>query len=256
MPLGSTRRAAASKRSAWVRVLGSARVLMSRSLKQSICVGLLLGSSSCAGHPRPCMSAADCCKTAACLANQCSPIGSQSVSASSRRSVLRPIEIAAVAADDAAARLPSSVVFGSRATGPTALYLRFAPPSRAPGPLERAFLVLEPMLGAQPATRDITVTVWRVAGPWSARDLTWLDQPSTRLPASAGIARTSPPQTLRIDVTELVRHHQEHPRENRGFVLKAGTGDAFGATYSTGTTAGPMPALELYFAGSRDRRSR
>ena len=109
------------------------------------------------------------------------------------------------------------------------------------------------MPGAQPATADVPIAAWRIAEPWTAKDLTWLTQPSTRYPDSVAIARTGPSQTLRIDVTDLVRHFQRHPRENRGFVVKAGAGSAFGATYCTGTLAGPPPTLELYYRQPSDK---
>jgi hypothetical protein len=169
------------------------------------------------------------------------------VSETSLRSVLQPIEIGVVTEAGGTETLPSSVVFGGRSVGSAALYLRFQPPPAGPEELERAFLVLEPMPGAQPSTTDVSVGAWRIAEPWTAEDLTWSDQPSTKHPSSAAIARTGLPQMLRIDVTNLIRHFQSHPRENRGVVLKAGSGAAFGATYCTGLGMGSPPALELYY---------
>ena len=202
---------------------------------------------ACSPQPRPCVSPTDCPQAAECLANSCAPIGADPVNAISLRVVLRPIEAAVVAEAGDENTLASAVVFGSRSVGASALYLRFRPPPIGPGNLERAFLVLEPMPGAQPTTADVSLAVWRIAGSWTATDLTWMNQPPATHPGTVAIARTGPPQMLRVDVTELVRHFRSHPRENRGVVLKADGGTAFGAAYCTGLGVGTPPALELYY---------
>jgi hypothetical protein len=232
---------------AWPRQVVSCLSVLCRPVQCLTAFELALLGLACGPQPRPCVSTSDCPQTTECLANGCAPVGADPVSGTSLRSVLRPIEIAVVTEAGDTETLPSSVVFGGRSTGSSALYLRFQPPPLGPEQLQRAFLVLEPMPGAQPATTDVSVAAWRIAEPWTAKDLTWWDQPSTRHPSSAGIARTGPPQMLRIDVTDLIRHFQSHPRENRGVVLKAGSGAAFGATYCTGLGMGTPPALELYY---------
>ena len=52
---------------------------------------------------------------------------------------------------------------------------------------------------------------------------------------------------LRIDVTEIVRYLKQHPRGDYGIALKAGSGSDLGVSYSTGSSGGVAPKLELYF---------
>jgi hypothetical protein len=61
------------------------------------------------------------------------------------------------------------------------------------------------------------------------------------------LARTDPPQSLRIDVTQLVRYLRDHPPDDHGMVLKADGNARRGAAFATGATVGRMPMLELYF---------
>lgn len=202
----------------------------------------------CHVTPPPCQSASDCASGTECLANRCVLTGSDPVTPITTRYVLDPTAVGLVGAtrESAAAGLPPAATFGSRADGGVSLYLAFEAPLPAESKVDRAFLVLSPLPGTPPAREDVEVTAWRVAEPWSLTTLTWLTQPARRPPSSQGIARSAPPQPLRLDVTEIVRFWQAHPRAVHGIALTAPRGAGHGASYATGATAGRPPTLEVY----------
>jgi hypothetical protein len=221
-----------------------------RSIPRSTIAGvsaLLLALVACSGAPRPCISPDDCAEGTECLANRCAIRGGLAVPEGLRRLELAPVDIALVSASQHRASLPAALVLGSRATGGVSLYLRFVLPTARIARLERAFLRLEPMSGVTPSTERIPVTVWRVGKSWTSSGLDWLYQPPARPPGGAGWARTDPPQSLRIDVTELVRYLRDHPLDDHGIVLKADASATRGAAFATGSAAGRLPVLELYF---------
>jgi hypothetical protein len=168
------------------------------------------------------------------------------VPSATRRLVLRPTTLVLVTDRSRTASLPGAVVFGSRVEGDAALYLEFEPMWRNPLRLESAFLLLSPQDGTQPSVQDIPVEVWRIAIPWRPSSLTYLDQPAREPPMARGLARSSPATTLRIDVTEIVRHWADHPYEDHGIVLVAAPGPGHGAAFATGASGGVGPRLELY----------
>jgi hypothetical protein len=168
------------------------------------------------------------------------------VPAQSRRWVLRPTSMALVSsrAHETGAELPTAVAFGSQVEGATSLYLRFEPAWRAESTIDNAFLLLEPMAGTLPSTQDVPVEVWRVKDEWDAGSLSWLRQPSVAPPQSRGLARTNPPTTLRM--TDIIRYLKEHPRADRGIVIRAPGDDPHGASFASGAGGGVGPRLELY----------
>jgi hypothetical protein len=208
---------------------------------------LLLAAVACSGPPRPCISPDDCAVGTECLANCCARQGGLAVPEGLRREQLAPADIAVVCASQHRASLPAAVTLGSRTVGAVALYLRFVLPAAGTAHLERAFLRLEPMAAVAPSTGRVPVQVWRVGRPWALSSLGWLSQPPARPPGSQGLARTDPPQSLRIDVTELVRYLRDHPLDDHGMVLQASGTSPRGAVFATGSGAGKMPVLELYF---------
>jgi hypothetical protein len=207
---------------------------------------LLLLVTACAGAPSPCVSPSDCAEGTECLANFCSAVGDLPVSQGHERVELPPASMSVVSASRHRASLPAAVVLGSRSVGAVSLYLRFALPTVSKARLERAFLRLDPASGVAPSTDRVPVQVWRVATSWTPSTLRWLSQPPTRPPGADGLARTNPPQSLRIDVTELARYLRENPQDDHGIVLKAAGVTSRGAVFSTGAASGKMPVLELY----------
>ncbi len=225
-------------------------MLQFRALPAVVAVTAVLGAVGCARPlDTPCASPPHCPEGYECLANRCSLLGDEPIAAETTRIVIDPSHIAVVQARaprDLAA-VPPAVTFGSRALGATALYLRFEPRwTEAGGEVDRAFLLLEPMAGGRSDTNDVLVDVWRIREPWSEKTVTWLDQPSVAPPTSTGIARSSPPSVLRIEVTEHVRYFRRHRHAARGLVVKARPATAHGATFATGVGGGSPPKLEIY----------
>ncbi|HMJ12071.1 MAG TPA: hypothetical protein VK524_11690 [Polyangiaceae bacterium] len=214
-------------------------------------LGLALG---CSRGPVPCMSPGTCGSGYECLANRCVPLGSEPVAIETLRVVLTPSDIAVVTANGPrpAQGVPGVVRFGSAQDGPTALFLRFAPVRARAQRIDRAFLLLEPMPGAAGGHDDVQVEALHVGSSWDDASLSWSRQPRVGLPKSPGLARSSPPSTLRIDVTELVRHQRERSHADVAIAVKAGGGSGAGAVFATGATRGLGPRLELYVRRAPD----
>lgn len=210
---------------------------------------VLLAASAvaCSQSVKPCMGPGTCPEGTECLANRCTLLGADPVSADTRRLVALPSELAVIGASSPETRgeLPPSVTFGSPHGG-SALYLRFEPLWRSARKVESAFLVLEPMAGVPRGPEDVPVRVWRVGEDWNAGELHWLAQPALLPPSARGIARTSPPMPLRVDVTEIVRYYKQHERSDHGFALRASGSSDVGASFATGSIGGTAPRLELY----------
>lgn len=207
---------------------------------------LALAAAACTASPEPCIGAGSCAAGTECLANRCVPAGGEPVDATSERRVAEPQAMAVVSAAHHAAALPTAVTFGG-AGGDVALYLRFPPLWRG-ARVHAAFLLLEPMPGTLLSPADVPVDVWRVDGEWRPDTLAWLSQPRLAEPSSRGLARAAPPQTLRIDVTALVRYLAAHPGNDRGLVVRGRTARTPGASFATGTAGGRAPRLEVYVA--------
>jgi hypothetical protein len=199
----------------------------------SVAVSLSL-ALGCSRSPEPCASAGTC------------PEGQ--VSADSLRLVAEPAKIAVISsrARPRADSLPPAVTFGGSAEGAAALYLVFPPVWRKAKHIEAAFVVLDPMPGTLPSNEDVTVEAWRVRERWDPSELSWIKQPGLTPPSSSGIARSSPPSPLRIDVTAIVSHLYSHGESDFGMVVKSGSGDAGGASFATGASGGRAPRLEVY----------
>jgi len=202
----------------------------------------------CSRSPEPCASAGVCPEGQECLANRCVVAGGEPVSSDAERRVAEPSRMVVLsdAHESGSEPLPPGVTFGAEHRGSTALFLEFPPVWRGAHEIEAAFLVLEPLAGAQPSSEDVRVTAWRVRGRWNERDLTRLRRPELAPPNADGIARTAPPTPLRIDVTDIVSYLSKNPRSDFGIALESGGGSGTGATYATGASGGRAPRLEVY----------
>jgi hypothetical protein len=183
-----------------------------------------------------------------CLAHHCAVVGSDPVPETSKRYVLDPATVALVGASrpSAAAGLPPAATLGGKAEGAASLYLDFEPSWPPAARVDRAFLLLSPVFESPPSSRDVRITAWRVAEPWSAAEVTFLAQPELEPPRAVGIARSAPPQKLRLDVTRIVQHWQQHPHDRRGLAVVADAGTGHGVAYATGAGSHPGPRLEVY----------
>ena len=214
-----------------------------------------LGSVACAHGPTPCASYGSCPDGQECLANRCVVAGGEPVPAKTERVVLEPLELVVVSRDERAQGSPGAVILGRDGLSEQRLYLRFPPlPTPAKAHVEGAFLLLDPLPGAQPGGDDIELVLWRVEEDWSATAITWLRQPDLGPPSSRAIARNSPPTRTRIDLTELVRYFHTRPRAQRGVALVASSESALGVTLATGRRGGRGPQLEIYWRPTEESR--
>ena len=202
-------------------------------------LALLLG---CSAAPVPCRSPEQCGSGAECLAHRCVPVGAEPVPPGSVRLVIEPVAAAVVHPHRAETGLPPTVTFGGPNSQSEQLALRF-PSTWSALQVDAAFLLLHPALNADPTGRDVEVTVALAGAPWSSGTLR--RSPPGRPPASLGRARTRPPALLRLDVTAQLRAFQEHIAPDYGFVIRAESESARGATYLTGADGG-APQLEVY----------
>lgn len=212
-------------------------------------VFVLPALAACAPGPQPCATPGTCPHGEECLANRCVPAGGEPVPASAHRIVVEPARMAVVSsrAHRHAGALPTAVVFGSRAEGSVGLYLDFEPHWPRAHHIDSAFVLLDPMPDAPAGPGDVHVDAWRVTGPWSEQNLTWLRQPPLGRPHSQGIARSGPPSLLRIDVTALARAVHRGTRRYYGIALRSGDAGATGVSFSTGIAGGHAPRLEIYY---------
>jgi hypothetical protein len=208
----------------------------------------LLLLSGCSRSPEPCASAGVCPEGQECLANRCVVAGGEPVGSDTQRRVAEPSRMVVLAADQDSGRdpLPPGVTFGAEHRGSTALFLEFPPVWRGAHEIESAFLVLEPLSGAQPSSEDVPVTAWRVRSRWDESNLSRLKRPELAPPKADGIARTAPPTPLRIDVTAIVSYLSKNPGSDFGIAVESGGGSGTGATYATGASGGRAPRLEVY----------
>lgn len=212
---------------------------------RSLC--LLALAAACSRGPEPCASAGVCPEGQECLANRCVVAGGDPVPADSQRLVLEPEQMAVVGnAATEPGELPAAVTFGGGANGTSTLYLKFPPVWRHKRRIEAAFLILEPMPATFGSAEDVAMDVWRVRERWEPSSLTRIEQPELGPPRSRGLARSTPPSPLRVDVTALVTHLAENAGSDHGIALRAGSGDSAGASFATGTSGGRSPRLEIY----------
>jgi len=211
--------------------------------------------ASCARTPLPCRSPEHCPLQSECLANRCVPLGSDPVLAGTTRLVVEAAQVAVVR-EGARARgasrgaLPATVTLGGPEQAREQLLVRF-PRSWAALDIDTAFLLLAPATSADPTGADVQVRVALAAGPWAPGTLD--EAPASRSPASAGLARTRPPNPLRVDVTAQLKVLQGQAASDHGLLVRAedatggaGASTQRGATYLTGAD-GELPRLDVYF---------
>ena len=214
---------------------------------------LLLASAlfGCASAPTPCASPLACGATDECVANRCAERGSDPVGGATDRIVLEPVGAGVVSQSGHETGLPAAVTFGSRALGRTTLYLAFPLDNRPRHRIISAFVLLEPISGTPVDRHEIEVEAWRIRSAWQPASLGKSSEPGLGLPKGAGIVRAAPRQTLRIDVTELVRYLDDPTLQgsgrDHGLALTAAAGAGHGASFATGAGPGRGPRLEIYF---------
>jgi len=168
------------------------------------------------------------------------------LTATSARSVETPTAIAVLSQARTESGLPGEITFGGP-RGRSALFLRFPSSFRAQGAPLRAYLVLEPRIGAPPDSEPISIEAWRVRSRWQSSALhDWSDKPELAPPYARAVASGSPARELRIDVTALLRFAADNPALDQGIALIATGGDGHGVSFATGIDGGAAPRLEVY----------
>jgi hypothetical protein len=199
-------------------------------------------------EPRVCAEAS-VCDAGYCVAGRCRPPDALPSPLDARRLLLSPDDIAVLASGGGAppGSLPEAVALGRASTGDVVLLLRFSASWQDDAEVASAFLVLDPVAGAQPSERRVPVEVARILEPWRSESATWGRQPRLSLPTVAALVRRSPPRPLRLDVTSLVRDWARRREDDHGIAVLAPGDDAVGAAYSMGTSdQGTGPRLEVY----------
>jgi hypothetical protein len=165
-----------------------------------------------------------------------------------QRVVLAPVDLAVVASRGAAGggELPDLVALGRGASGTVIMLFRFAATWRDDAEVVSAFLVLDAVEGAPPATSPITLEMARVLEAWQPGIVSWGRQPRMDLPRTAGTVRPRATVPLRVDVTPLVKDWGRRAADDHGIALLARGEDAYGAVVSTGVSQGNGPRLEVY----------
>jgi hypothetical protein len=212
---------------------------------------LFLALASCAaplGEAHPCPESA-CGDGRSCVAGRCRSQDAPAPPGEALRVVLTPAAIAVVGAlggGGGGEELPETVSIGRSSGGTVVFFFRFEASLRDDAEVESAFLLLDPLDGAPPATTPIRFEMARVVEPWRAEAVSAGRQPRLAVPLDAGSARARPGGPLRVDVTPLVRAWQKRAADDHGLALLARGDDAVGAVVSTGATQGRGPRLEVY----------
>lgn len=204
--------------------------------------------TGCGGAPasRVCAGAGGC-GAGYCVVGRCRPANALPAPVDARRVLLPPADLAVLEQHgDAAPAVPDAVALGHASAGDVVLLLRFVPPFGEDAEIASAFVVLEPVPGAPPAERALTLEVARILEPWRSATATWGRQPRLSVPQPAAIAPRRPVMPLRIDVTSLVRDWAKRRRDDHGIAILAPGRDAVGAAYTMGVSQGVGPQLEVY----------
>lgn len=202
---------------------------------------VVLLSVGCAGGTRPCSSSDNCSGDQVCQVGRCAEGEALPAQPVSRRLTIEPRTLAYF--DDQTSGVPSELRFAASNAGETTLLIRFERAFKAKE-IERAFLTLEPSPDALPSNSAVNVDIWRLAdGAPLVRHQG--EFPLVSGPADArALLNFAPPQTARIDVTDVVRSATKEGADNVGFILRSARGTGTGARYAV--TSGHGPRLEVY----------
>ena len=208
----------------------------------------LAGCGAAAGDAPVC-AGAGVCGSGYCVAGRCRAADALASPIDARRVLLSPEDIAVLESRGegaASAGVAEAVALGGASAGDVVLLLRFAASWPDDAEIVGAFVVLEPLAGAPPVARSVTLEVARVLEPWRSETATWGRQPRLSIPETAALVRRRPVAPLRIDVTPLVRGWARRRGDDHGIAILASAGDAVGAVYSMGISQGAGPRLEVY----------
>lgn len=182
-----------------------------------------------------------------CVVGRCRSPEEPPAPSDTLRVILTPVDLAVIASrGDPSADLPETLALGRAADGTVELLLRFAAPFRDDADVVSAFVLLDPLEGAPPASSPASFEMARILDPWQAATVSWGRQPRLDLLRRAGTGRALPAAPLRIDVTPLVRDWGKRLPADHGIALLVQGDDAIGKAFAMGTTSGLGPRLEVY----------
>ncbi|MSP25503.1 MAG: hypothetical protein EXR75_10130 [Myxococcales bacterium] len=199
-----------------------------------------------AGRPAATVTRASACGSgAACVLGRCRRDKTVPVSSFASRSVLLPRALAVISSAQVqgAWEPRMTVVLGRRGDTTTVLVDFAVTKETIRSPVQRAFIVIDPDLECRVTRGELSTELSLVREPWSTRTVSWRHRPAASPPMFAGRWSLPPSQTLRLDVTELLRDALEEPRRVEGLALAFTGTSEDGACFSL--TPGAL-RLELF----------
>jgi hypothetical protein len=209
---------------------------------RSLLLSLGLLGPACTQAGAPCYGTT-CGSGYECLANRCAPSGGIPVPRDAERVVLFPTELSAVS--DGRVQAAPGVTLGGDGDGDALVYARFGSSYKGRAEIAAAFLLLTISPGTEPAP-DVPLEVWRLSASWSPETVSRGARPPFSHPMARGIARTTPPLPVRIDVTSIVRELARGAADDGVGIAAKG---AHGPGVTLVTAAAGAPRLEVYLDG-------
>lgn len=206
-----------------------------------------LGCAASEGHQSVCAGGCETGKS--CVIGRCRAPDEAPAAIDTRRVLLAPSAVAVIAATgarSATAEVPETIALGRAEGGAVALLLRFEASWRDDAEVLSAFVILDPVDSAPPASLPAVFESARILEPWQPSVVSWGRQPRLDLPRLAAVIRAIPGTPVRIDVTSLVREWPQRRADDHGVALLVHGDDRLGSTFTMGITGGAGPRLEAY----------
>jgi hypothetical protein len=216
-----------------------------------------LAGVSCVPRARMCTASSECEGKSACVAGRCQLEKTTVKPAvdSSRRLVVRPVDIAFLKSGDPASAGALPPVFALGREGGK-LFLRFAATVPPTGTIVEAYVVLRRATVVDDDPAPISLHATRITEPWSGGSISWALQPrSTELRLPSTMVEPSGSPIVRVDVRELVRQWSRRDPKDQGIAIAAENETRTGTTFALSgigadrTSLGAPdvePYLELY----------
>ena len=230
-----------------------------RAMRQRLALALLAAACatpalavwSCGGSlpgPQVCSERQTCEQGRSCVLGRCRKDKTIPVSLDAPRLTFPPIDLAWIHGGEVQGptELGEALVLGRQGEADSLLLLRFAVSIPEDARLQRALLWLEPLPRCERRPGRVAFEVAQVLSPWRSSGLAGGERPDLSLPMYAAEASVTPPQPLRIDVTELVKAWAERRDSYHGLALSAAGDGQTGACYASGVTWGRGPELRVF----------
>ena len=192
----------------------------------------------------PCTPSA-CGDGSRCVLGACQPASRVPVGDRSRRLVLFPKDVAAVA-EHLRGGAFATLAMGARGSGDAMVFLAFDHGLGRADDVEAAYLVVDPADGSVAASDWVLVEARDVPAGFDGARVDWARRPPMGRPSTTARTRGVPGAPLRVDVTDLVRSWIHRGRRDGNVALVSRARVDVGATFSTGLGAGAAPRLEVY----------